>query len=289
MDEAVGAEGLRLAECLSVQADEEGVQARPPAMLGETDLLLASQVYDAMLDDRLSLVFQPVLRIGEPREVLYHECLARVEARGGDALSPDRFVPALERLHLVRMFDRYVVRLAMRVLVTCPRLTIGVNVSARSVVSDGFWTQILLDLSRQPGVAERLVVEVTETAQLRLGQGRALIGQLRHLGCRAAIDDFGAGYGVQTGMEIGEPDIIKIDASLLEQARNGRDGMIRLERLVKLARTMSGSVVLEGVESEADVEIARASGVGCLQGYYFGRPVTLEQVRAPGSVEALVD
>jgi EAL domain-containing protein (putative c-di-GMP-specific phosphodiesterase class I) len=232
----------------------------------------ATVLYDAMLEGRISLAVQPVVDIQSMHVQLYGECLARLCGPDGSNVSPGNFVPALERLNLCRHFDQFMVRRVIGLLRRNPSMSLAVNVSGQSVRHDVLWAATLLDLASELEIARRLVIEITETAPVPLSKGRMLIARLRRLGCRIAIDDFGAGYGVQTGMEIDTPDIIKIDGSVLRRARQGGRDFRRLQKLVALASNMATSVVIEGVESRSDLELARDVGARWVQGQHVGSP-----------------
>lgn len=103
-------------------------------------------------------------------------------------------------------FYRIVVSSVIDRLALDETLTLGCNISAQSALISQSWEAIFDRLERLPGVADRLVIEITETAPVVPSQGRGFSRRLNSLGCRLAIDDFGAGYGVQNGMEIGTPD-----------------------------------------------------------------------------------
>lgn len=245
--------------------------------IDQIDMMVAARVYEAMLGNRLTLLLQPVMKVGAPCDRLYMECFVSVAADDDHAIPRERFAPALERLGLIRLFDRYMLRKVFGLLNRCRDLSIGVNISSRSVVQDDFWTATMLELSRSRQVAERLVIEVSEAEQFKLGDARSLTTRLQRLGCRVAVDGFGLGYGVEMGREILAPDIIKIDASMIRKARYGREGLGRLSRMVKLAASMSRNVAVEGVDSESDLAVARACGVTWAQGDYFGRPALLRK------------
>ncbi len=186
------------------------------------DMELAEEVLGAMREDRVLLRREPVCSVANPSHVLYHECLATVVDGRGEHLRPSQFIPPLEQLQLMRAFDRYVVRRVVAMLREEPRVRLGVNVSAQSAVPDVVWQAQFAELEHAPEVALRLVVEITETARLERHQGRRFCNRLQQVGCSVAVDDFGAGYGVETAIEIRSPDIIKIDASVLGAMRRGR-------------------------------------------------------------------
>lgn len=279
-----GATGVASLAVLSV---EEGgaIRAVPDASpLDDTwdqsqaleDMDAAALTYQAIADDRLLLAFQPIYGVDGFNDVLYQECLVRLKLDDGKGVSfPGTFIPSLERLGLMRCLDRHVTRRVIDVLKRFPELSLGVNISAQSAVDDVWWASTFADLSEEPDIASRLVFEITETARLRAGKGRPFVQRLRELGCRVAIDDFGVGYGVETGMEIGKPDVIKIDRSLLTQSDRDASTPECLVSMVSIAKDLAPHIVVEGVETASALKVVRNAGAQWAQGHYFGSPDAL--------------
>lgn len=242
------------------------------ALTEAADLQLAHDVYGAVEAGRLMMFWQPVCSIEDRGLVLYRECLARVRsAAGGGVLFPGQFIPALERVGLMRCLDRHLVRCALEVLQAHPALELGVNISGQSAVCDVWWQATLAQMAQHPDAARRLVVEITETARLVAGEGRRFCARIQALGCRVAVDDFGAGFGVETSIEVRHPDVIKIDGSILRLAVQEQN-VRRLAGMVGIAQDQAPVVVVEGVESQHDIEFVRMAGGLWVQGHNIGEP-----------------
>jgi len=162
----------------------------------------------------LRLLREPICRPDRSGEVLYRECLARLYVQGQVRL-PDSFLPQLEAAGLMRWFDRLVMERVIDALRADGDAVLGCNVSGVSAVDDAWWEPVYARLEREPQVAARLVIEITESAPLDPIAGRSFVFRLQRLGCRVAVDDFGKGYGVYTAMAIAHPDIVKLDRTLL--------------------------------------------------------------------------
>jgi EAL domain-containing protein (putative c-di-GMP-specific phosphodiesterase class I) len=237
------------------------------------DMDVAARVYRAIGEGRVALAYQPIRGTQDIGAVLYSECLMRIRPGPADApLGPAQFIPSLERLGLMRFLDNYVVRRVVADLKRHPDKVLGVNISAQSAIDDFWWAQTFSDLATVPDAAGRLIVEITETAQVYPGAARLFCNRLRQLGCRIAVDDFGAGFSQETGLELRHADIVKVDASIL---RGGGASPFAsdLRALVDIARGYADQVVVEGIESEADLELARRAGASWGQGNYLARPV----------------
>lgn len=242
------------------------------------DMMIAVEVFEAFSDGRLHMGWQPVSASATPQVVLYHEALARIVRNDGEPLSPAIFVPALERLGLARAFDRQLVGLILDELEAFPGAVLGVNISGKSARLDGWWPT-LFERLEQRDVARRLVVEITETAGLT-AEAHAFAAALRKRGCRVALDDFGMGHAsVRNAMSLC-PDIVKVDAFFLRNAGLSGRGHAMLEHLVGIAGNVAPIVVIEGVETAEQSELAAGiqarlaprSGECWQQGYHFGEP-----------------
>ncbi|KVD59169.1 hypothetical protein WI87_14015 [Burkholderia ubonensis] len=246
----------------------------------ESDVATVSRVHAALECGRFEFAFQAVHCARGRRPALYQECLARVSDSNCTVMPPNAYLPSLARLGLTGWFDGYVLRQALKWLRQFPNLVVGVNVSAASLIDAAVWEPMWAELEGQPGVACRLTLEITETTPMYGQAGGLCVGRFRQLGCRIAIDDFGAGFSVETALKLGAVDLVKIDHGVFALAGDAL-GLPRLERLMALAAEVSSSCVVEGIETEADLVRARRIGAEWVQGYYFGQPA-----RAGGAMPA---
>ncbi|MGH6629612.1 MAG: EAL domain-containing protein, partial [Burkholderiales bacterium] len=133
---------------------------------------------------------------------------------------------------------------------------------------------VVARLRDRPRIAARLIIEITETvALLDIAETARIIGILRDLGCRVALDDFGAGYTTFRHLKALTVDVVKIDGSFVRDLTNNAENQLFIRNLLSLARTFNLVTVAECVETERDAAILTNEGVDMLQGYYFGRPV----------------
>lgn len=241
-----------------------------PPHHGAADVAMAELVYTALKEDRATLEFEPVCCVFESSTVLYFEALIRVYDESGGRMLPGAFIPALERLGLMRCLDRYVVLNVIQTLERHPDIRLGVNISAQSAVNDVWWRSAFANLIARPEVARRLVVEITETARLRAGMGGRFCRHLQRLGCQIAIDDFGAGFAADAISEVKLPDVIKIDRRILHRTREaGQEGL--LEEVLSAAHAQCSLVVVEGVESDRDRLLVARSGGRWAQGHFLNQ------------------
>jgi len=236
------------------------------------NMVIAEQVKCALREDRLRLAFQPIVD-GETHEPLLWECLLRMIQPDGSIVAAAMFMPVVEELGLIRQIDRRVLELAVEVMVDHPEARLAINVSGLTS-TDQAWLRHVVGLLRpKPQVAQRLVVEITETASLEdVEECARFVATLRSLGCRVALDDFGAGYTSFRHLKILAVDMVKIDGSFIRDLPENPANMIFIRSLLDLAGNFGLDTVAECVETLEQAEMLRNEGVRFLQGWAFGKP-----------------
>ena len=236
------------------------------------NIQLADQIVSALDEDRLCLAYQPIVSSKTGAHEM-HECLLRMVRPDGEIVSAGEFIPVAEKLGLVRMIDKRVLELAVKTLSTYPEANLAINVSGMTAV-DRTWIESMAGLLRKhDNIASRLMVEITETVALsELDESEQFVRALRDLGCRVAIDDFGAGYTSFRNLKALEVDMVKIDGSFVKGLVRSRDDQLFVQTLVHLAKNFNLPVVAEWVDNEDEVTLLRAYGVEYLQGFYLGEP-----------------
>ncbi|TNE45363.1 MAG: EAL domain-containing protein [Sphingomonadales bacterium] len=243
------------------------------------DMKMAAQLFEALSADQLTLAWQPVCHAMNDQAVLYHECLLRNDG-AEDGAGPGEVVLALERLGLAGVLDRHVVSRVIEELACEPDVCLGVNISAQSACFDGWWRGVADRLRERPDIAPRLIVEITETTSFPdIGQAAAFAAQMRKLGVRIALDDFGVGHASIRHLLALQPDIVKVDRFFMYRARESGRGREALRHLVGLAGNMASTVIVEGVETRADDELASQVGAVWRQGFHKGSPSVIRAWR----------
>jgi len=250
-------------------SDEQRRQHRMGMALGE-------RVQRALRDRRLIFAYQPVVD-ADSGAVDYYECLLRMQAEDGTIVAAGEFVPIIEQLGFIRVIDRYVLERAVAEVAAHPGIRLGFNISGLTATDYSWLRAISTLLKNEAELASRLVVEITETAALHdIEESARFVGALRELGCRIALDDFGAGFTSLRHLQALAVDTVKIDGSFVRNLGQNYDNQVFLRHLVGLANGLGLSTVAECVETAQEAAILRREGVGLLQGYFFGKP-SIEQ------------
>lgn len=228
--------------------------------------------------------FQPVVALPD-KGLAGVEALIRWVHPDHGTIPPAEFIPEAERSGLVRDIDAAIWRQACATVAALEvplAVTLSVNLSAADLDFPELAATIENCLTSADLPAERLVVEVTETALSQdWDRSRRRLEAVRALGVRVAVDDFGAGHMYLDRLGTGLFDILKIDRSLVvpTESASGRS-IALLEGVVSLAHSLGMTVTAEGVETTEQETRILAAGCDRAQGYLYGRPMSVTDLRA---------
>jgi diguanylate cyclase (GGDEF)-like protein len=233
---------------------------------------IADEVVSALNDNRLLLAYQPIV-CARTRKVSHYEGLLRMKRPDGTIDAAGAFIPAAEQLGIVRLVDRHALELTIAKLREQPHAILSVNVSGTTAGDPG-WLQSFVDYVRaNQTVANRLVVELTETAALHHFEENAqFVSQLRELGTKLAIDDFGAGYTSFRNLQMLRVDMVKIDGTYIKGLATSPENQVFVQTLVGLAKNFNLKTVAEWVSTDEEAHLLQQMGVDYFQGFHFGEP-----------------
>jgi len=227
-------------------------------------------IISALNDRNVFLVYEPVVAVGS-RQPAFYECLMRVRRPDGSLIALNEVVPLAERLGLVRLLDHRVLELVLDELIAAPALKASLNVSAASTVDPDWWAALGAMLRAHAGLGERLTVEITETTAIQdIDETRGFVARVKDLGCRIAIDDFGAGYTSFRNLRKLGVDIVKIDGAFVQNLKWSEDDRTFVHTLIDLARRLGLETVAEWVQDEEAAAILAEWGCDYLQGALVG-------------------
>jgi diguanylate cyclase (GGDEF)-like protein len=233
---------------------------------------VADEVVAALKDDRLVFAYQPIID-AKTREVAEYECLIRMVQLDGSVAAAGYFIPAAEQLGLVRLVDRRALEMTVATLHANPSVTLSVNVSGTTAQDSAFLQSFVEYVKQNSSIANRLVVELTETAALHHFEENArFVSRLREMGCRIAIDDFGAGYTSFRNLQMLRVDKVKIDGSYVAALMTSPENQVFVRTLVHLAKNFNLKTTAEWVGNEAEAALLESFGVDHFQGFFFGEP-----------------
>ena len=283
---------LRAADTACYVAKEEG--RNRGRCYRESDQTLArrrreldwvAQVRLAIAEGRLLLYAQKIEPVDGGRGGgLRYEVLVRLRERDGQLYEPGAFLPAIERYGQGMLVDRHVIDAVAAQLAAHPghlhRLELcHVNVSAQSVVDPAFLEHLGGLFDRQPELAARLCLEITETAVIgNMDDACRFIAAMRARGCRIALDDFGSGmssFGYLKRLDI---DILKIDGVFVRDMASGESDLALVRSMAQVGQALGKETIAEWVDSDATARRLALLGVSRIQGFGVHVPCPLEQL-----------
>ena len=233
---------------------------------------IADQLISALNDRRIRIAFQPIVS-AHTREPVMYESLLRMEKPDGSILPAQFFIPIAEQLGFIRMLDHRALELVLRTLADYPKTRLTLNVSGHTT-SDTVWLETLVaGLRGARSIAERLTIEITETVAIHdIEEMASFVSMVRNLGCKVAIDDFGAGYTSFRNLKMLGVDLVKLDGSFVKDISRNPANFLFVRNFVDLARNFSIPTVAEWVSDAEDAALLQELGVEYFQGYHFGEP-----------------
>ena len=230
------------------------------------------EIMSALQENRIIFAYQPIVG-ARSRTPEHYECLLRMKKKDGGIATAGEFIPAAETLGLVRLVDRRALEMAVDQLYAHKNIRLSINVSG-TTAGDQSWLQSFINYVRENReVAQRMTVELTETAALQgFEENSRFVTRLRDMGCRVAIDDFGAGYTSFRNLHNLRVDMVKIDGAYVKNLSASPDNQLFVRTLVDLAKNFQLETVAEWVGSEEDANLLAEFGVDYFQGFYFGEP-----------------
>ena len=230
----------------------------------------------AVKGHELSVHYQP--QIGLTDGVLTAvEALVRWQDPKGGAIGPGRFIPIAEDSGIIETLGHFVLDTACREAAAFPMpLRLAVNVSARQLVRNGFEDTVATVLAATGFPAERLELEITESALQSLHDNREILDSIRSLGVRIAIDDFGTGYSSLSALKHLPIDRLKIDQSFVRDIPADPNDVAIVEAICALGLSLGLRITAEGIETREQLAVLRRLGCHEGQGYLFSRPLPAE-------------
>jgi EAL domain-containing protein (putative c-di-GMP-specific phosphodiesterase class I) len=213
--------------------------------------------------------WRPVRTACSEDTILHYEAVLKLIDEKGESIDGREGREALERLGLSYLHDRQMICHVLDELEADPNATLSLQISSTSLSFDlngasVAWTDVMLRLRQQPGLASRLIVEIAEPTPDRiLPAAKVFINSLRATGVRVAIAGFGSDFSSIRQILTFQPDIIKLSGAFL---RGARDHTIHLRHIVALAGTLADTVIVDGVEGREDEQVAHREGAEWMVG-----------------------
>ncbi|WP_312371967.1 bifunctional diguanylate cyclase/phosphodiesterase [Lachnoclostridium sp.] len=246
--------------------------------LREEEMQVMPSITKAFEENRFLLVYQDIVRVSDTVLVGY-EALIRLKDEQGQLVSPGTFLPAAQRYNKLTDIDRWVITNFCKNYASRQNDSIendfiyNINISATSVNAEGFLEFICYQFEQYQVQPQRVCFEITETSAVsNFVKAKDFIQELKKLGCRFALDDFGSGLSSFTYLKYLPVDYIKIDGVIVNDIDTNKIDYALVSSINEIAHLMGMKTIAEYVESEAIFNCLREIGVDYAQGFWVGEP-----------------
>jgi len=238
----------------------------------------------ALSEDRYCLYAQPVVELASGHTI-GHEVLVRMVGEDGELVTPGRFLYIAERFGVIGEVDRWIVSHAIRAMGEARthgrRLALAVNICGASAGEEAMLATITDELGAAEVDPSDLTLEITETAAVAdIPRARRFAEALASIGCRVALDDFGAGFGSFYYLKYLPFDALKIDGEFVRHACENPTDRLVIKAVSDIARGLGKQTIAEFVPDEQTLQLLGELGVDCAQGFFLGRPRPLDELLA---------
>ncbi|MEZ8278251.1 EAL domain-containing protein [Vibrio cyclitrophicus] len=232
-----------------------------------------SCVSRAILDQNIITYSQPIVAAGT-HEMIAQECLVRIMESDGSIIPPGKFLPIIADTHLYTRLSRHMIKSTIGYMAD-KQSSFSINLSPQDLLSDKTLEVLEAAISGMNDPT-RLGLEVLESEQIKdYGRMIEVCDHFRALGTRIIVDDFGSGYSNIDEIIKLEPQVIKLDGSLIRNIDKDEKQRNITSQLVRLCQVFNAKTVAEFVHNQQVCDIAEQMGVDYLQGYHFGEPKRL--------------
>ena len=233
----------------------------------------APRIRAALKQENFLLEFQPIHSL-ESETVTHYECLIRMRGEDGSLYYPDDFIPVAEAMGLIHQIDLWVVNHALDLMsMMASDISMTINLSGNIFLDQNLFPLVEKKLAQTGIDPYRIVFEITETSAIsNFEQTKAMVERLRSLGCRFALDDFGAGFNSYSYLKHFPVDILKIDGGFITNLINDSVDQLLVKSMIDIAHSLGKKTVAEFVENETTMNLLKSYGVDFVQGYLIGKP-----------------
>jgi EAL domain-containing protein (putative c-di-GMP-specific phosphodiesterase class I) len=261
------------------EAKSAALDALPAVDAGDIEARFIRDELPRALEARaLAVHYQPIVTAAGG-SIAGVEALLRWNHQERGGISPAKFVPVAEQMGLMDELGNFVLQRALDDARNWPHLYISVNLSPLQVRNRGIVDVVRQALARSGIAPERLMLEITEGVLIDNPEEMLRrMEELRALGVRIALDDFGSGYSSLGYLQRFPFDKLKIDRSFVTPLGKSANAAVIVQAIVALGRALGVSIVVEGVETEEQRVLLRLAGCDEMQGFLFARPAPCETI-----------
>jgi EAL domain-containing protein (putative c-di-GMP-specific phosphodiesterase class I) len=252
--------------------------ATGPEIELEEQRFIRRELGRALAAGEFDVHYQPIVA-AEGNAIIGLEALLRWDHPTRGAIPPARFIPIAEQTGMIDQLGEFVLRRALSDAAQWPNCYVAVNLSPVQVRDRKFVDLVAAALAQTGVLPARLVLEVTEGVLIENPEAaRSSLDDLRALGLKLALDDFGSGYSSLTYLQRLPFDKLKIDRGFVAALEHSANAGVIIQAVITLGRALNMSIVVEGIETEEQRTLVRLAGCDEMQGDLFGKPVPRDEI-----------
>ena len=246
---------------------------------------MENELKDAICSHSFEMYYQPQYYAGN-KQLRGMEALIRWRDGSGRMISPAVFIPIAEKNGAIVSIGGWVMEESIRQFAAWRHkrrepLILSINVSPIQYMKDGFVDELLQMLSTYQVCPQEVELEITESVLIEdFEEITAKLRVLRDYGIRVSLDDFGTGFSSLTYLKKLPIDTLKIDKSFIDTVLSDSATRVITESIISMVKTLGLETIAEGVEQEQQYKYLHAIGCDIIQGYYFGRPLPVQEMEA---------
>ncbi len=247
-------------------------------------LNLESDLNKAIENAELRVYYQPVIDL-KSRKIYAAEALVRWQHPQKGLILPMKFIPIAEEIGLITRLGEYVLNSVGEHYnkwrsAGIKEINLAVNISPKQLRRNDFPDTINRFINKHNIPPDNLIFEITESSIINnIEETNKIIHNIRELGIKIALDDFGAGYSSFTILRKTSLDILKIDRSFIMNVPGNPEDSIIVSSLISIGHSMNLQVIAEGIEKEEQLRFLEENGCDFVQGYYFSEPVPENELK----------
>ncbi len=246
-----------------------------------------SKLVGAIKESDFGFLCQRIAKVSdeEPETECHFEILLNILNENGKRIPPGEYIPIAEQYNLMPNFDRFVISRAFEAIgellrqPALPKLEFSINLSARSLSDKSLLPYIIAEQEKYGVEAESVCFEITETASINnVNRAIMFVGELKSLGSKVAIDDFGSGFASISYLRDFPIDYVKIDGSFVRSLLGNPRDYSLVQGIGSVCRELGIITVAEMVEDRATLQALNEMGIDYAQGFFIEKPFPMMQL-----------
>ena len=229
------------------------------------------EIKDALEDDRIICFYQPIFDIIN-NKITKYEVLVRMLDTNGKVILPNKFLPSIKNTTAYIELTKKVLECSIKTIEKY-NVNLSINLSTQDFFNEDIINAIKKDLTSKKEIAQKITLEILEQNEITdIKKIEEKIGELKKLGIKIALDNFGSGFANFSYLLHLKIDTIKIDGSLIKEIDKNKNALHVTKAIVAFCKTMKFEIIAKAVENKNILDIVKLLGIKNVQGYYLAKP-----------------